>query len=81
LDTLAKTYPDRFKITYVLEKGPENYKHSGFINADLLKQEVPAPGTESFITFVCGPPPFMEAISGDKNPDKSQGTLRGYFKE
>ncbi|KAI8882765.1 hypothetical protein K501DRAFT_295053 [Backusella circina FSU 941] len=81
LDTLAKNYPDRFHITYVLEKAPENWKHAGFITADLLKQVVPGPETESFITFVCGPPPFMEAISGDKNPDKSQGTLRGYFKE
>ena len=26
---------------------------------------------------VCGPPPMMKAISGDKAPDKSQGELTG----
>ena len=26
---------------------------------------------------VCGPPPMMKAISGDKNPDKSQGEVTG----
>ena len=26
---------------------------------------------------VCGPPPMMAAISGDKNPDKSQGEVSG----
>ena len=26
---------------------------------------------------VCGPPPMMEAVSGDKNPDKSQGEVSG----
>jgi cytochrome-b5 reductase len=26
---------------------------------------------------VCGPPPMMAAISGDKAPDKSQGEVSG----
>jgi cytochrome-b5 reductase len=30
--------------------------------------------------FVCGPPGFMEAISGDKTPSKEQGVLGGVLK-
>lgn len=32
---------------------------------------------EGAMVQVCGPPPFMKAISGDKAPDKSQGELTG----
>lgn len=31
--------------------------------------------------LVCGPPPMMRAISGDKLPDKSQGPLTGLLKD
>lgn len=30
---------------------------------------------------VCGPPPMMKAISGDKAQDKSQGPLEGTLKD
>ncbi len=30
---------------------------------------------------VCGPPPLMKAISGDKAEDKSQGPLTGILKD
>ena len=30
---------------------------------------------------VCGPPPMMKAISGDKAKDKSQGPLQGVLKD
>ncbi|CAO3620696.1 unnamed protein product [Mucor hiemalis] len=82
LDGYAKEYPDRFKVHYVLEKPPQNWTGlTGYVTIDLVKDVLPKPDVESSIIFVCGPPPFMEAISGDKNPDKSQGTLRGYLKE
>lgn len=82
LDGYEKTYPDRFKVIYVLDKAPENWQGStGYITQELVKDALPKPDFESSIIFVCGPPPFMEAISGDKNPDKSQGTLRGFLKQ
>ncbi len=31
--------------------------------------------------FVCGPPPMMKAISGDKTPDYKQGPVEGVLKE
>jgi cytochrome-b5 reductase len=30
---------------------------------------------------VCGPPPMMKAMSGDKAKDKSQGELSGLLKD
>ena len=30
---------------------------------------------------VCGPPPMMKALSGDKAEDKSQGPLKGVLKD
>lgn len=30
---------------------------------------------------VCGPPPMMKALSGDKAEDKSQGPLKGILKD
>ena len=32
------------------------------------------------MVFVCGPPPFMHALSGEKAEDKSQGLLEGVLK-
>ena len=31
--------------------------------------------------FVCGPPPMMKAISGDKAPDYTQGPVGGALKD
>ncbi|KAG2205102.1 hypothetical protein INT47_002196 [Mucor saturninus] len=82
LDGYAKAYPDRFKVVYVLETAPQTWEGlTGYITRDVVEKALPQPDVESSIIFVCGPPPMMEAISGDKNPDKSQGTLRGFLKE
>ena len=81
LDNLQKEHPERFNVHYVLEKPPQGWTgHTGYVTEELAKDLLPKPDFESSIIFVCGPPPFMEAISGDKNPDKSQGTLRGFLK-
>lgn len=40
---------------------------------------MPAPAADSLVC-VCGPPGMMNAISGDKLPDKSQGPLTGMLK-
>ncbi|KAI8997828.1 hypothetical protein BDB01DRAFT_772613 [Pilobolus umbonatus] len=85
-DILFKEELDRYakegnlSVTYVLERPPVDWSgRTGYVTSDLLKTELPSPSEPSSVIFVCGPPPFMESISGDKNPDKSQGTLRGYL--
>lgn len=82
LDNYTKEYPNRFKVIYVLEKPPQDWQGlTGYVTLDVVKDALPKPDVESSIIFVCGPPPLMEVVSGDKNPDKSQGTLRGFLKE
>lgn len=38
---------------------------------EVVMEKLPPPEEGSMI-FVCGPPGFMKAVSGDKAPDKSQ---------
>ena len=33
------------------------------------------------MVFVCGPPGFMQAVSGEKGVDKTQGWVGGWLKE
>jgi cytochrome-b5 reductase len=83
LDALAKQYgPNRVKVTYVVDKPDAAWKGSkGYITRDLLSNALPQPGVDNF-TYVCGPPGFMEHVSGNKNlKDFSQGELKGLLKE
>ncbi|KAI5686128.1 NADH-cytochrome_b5_reductase (plasmid) [Leishmania braziliensis MHOM/BR/75/M2904] len=85
LNELMETYP-RFSPYFVLSKAPSDWMGGvGFVNREMIKSLMPAPNRAGDCTIlVCGPPPFMEAISGDKdfksNPP-SQGELKGYLKE
>jgi len=80
LDLLAKRHKN-FKVNYVvIEKNTSYWKGDiGFITADLVKKYLPNQSDENLI-LVCGPPPMMKAISGDKAPDYSQGELQGILK-
>lgn len=49
------------------------------MNADTLA--LIAPPAEDVLIYVCGPPGFMDLISGNKTPDKQQGPLTGLLKE
>ena len=58
-----------------MDKAPEGQKWEGgvgYLTPELAKQQLPKPSDDNLI-LVCGPPPMMKAISGDKAPDKSQG--------
>ncbi|CEP17994.1 hypothetical protein [Parasitella parasitica] len=80
LDELEKKYPANFKVHYILEQPPTGWTGSvGYVTPDLIKKYMPKPNNESSAVFVCGPTPLMEVVSGDKNPDKSQGPLKGFL--
>jgi cytochrome-b5 reductase len=87
-DVLLKDYLDElqgqysnFKVYYLVSNPSSDWKGGvGRVDRQVLQQKIPAPGPETMI-FVCGPPPMMEAISGDKAKDKSQGELTGLLKE
>jgi len=78
-DQLAGKHKN-FKVYYVLERPPTKWKEGvGFVSPDIIKRQLPPPSQDSLI-FVCGPPGMMEAISGNKAPDYSQGELKGILK-
>lgn len=82
LDALAYHYPDRLTITYCLDQPPLNgwRGYSGYITKDMILETMPAPSPEHLI-MVCGPPPMMFHLSGNKAEDKSQGELEGLLRD
>ncbi|KAG0314586.1 NADH-cytochrome b5 reductase [Dissophora globulifera] len=82
LDGYAKAHPDRFKVTYVVDKPPAGWKGpTGYINADMIKKVFPEIGKGNNKVFVCGPTPMMKVVSGDKGPNFTQGDVSGALKE
>lgn len=84
IDALAAANPDRFEVFYVLNNPPSGIMAMfnpwkggvGYVNEGICREHLPAPSDDNKV-FVCGPPPMMKALSGDKAPDKSQGDLSG----
>lgn len=83
LETLAAKHPGRVTLHYTTDKGGPGWRgRVGFITKDWLAATLPPPSAPGKnIVFVCGPPPMMAAISGNKAEDKSQGVLSGALKE
>lgn len=82
LDALAYMYP-QFSVHYVLDSPPADGSwkgKTGYINKELVQELLPEPSKDVFVG-VCGPPPMMNSLSGNKAPDKSQGELTGLLKE
>lgn len=84
LDSLMSTHK-QLTVTYVLSgPSPEWKGHTGHINLDLISRMLPPPSAtvdnDIPVIYVCGPPGMMEAISGPKAADKSQGELSGLLK-
>jgi len=76
LDRLQAKHKN-FSVHYVLEKPPAGFNGSaGFVTEDVLKKTIPPPGADTLV-YVCGPPGMMNAISGPKAKDFSQGDLSG----
>ncbi|EIE21212.1 cytochrome-b5 reductase like protein [Coccomyxa subellipsoidea C-169] len=80
IDEMAKKHSN-FKVYYVVDKPTSFFWRGGkgYITEDTVKKHLPPPSDVSLI-LVCGPPPLMKAISGDKAEDKSQGELTGTLK-
>ncbi len=81
IDGLVKRYSNRFNVTYVLSNPPVHWNgETGFVSRDMIQKYLPAPSASTLI-YVCGPPGMMNAISGNKAPDFSQGPLSGALKD
>lgn len=81
LDGLAKRHKN-FHIHYIVDKTDNKAWGGsvGYITKDLLAKLMPPPADDSLV-LVCGPPGLMNAVSGDKLPDKTQGPLSGLLKD
>ncbi|KAL6614289.1 hypothetical protein ACP70R_036559 [Stipagrostis hirtigluma subsp. patula] len=63
LDNMAKIYPDRFKIYYVLNQPPEIWNGGvGFVSKEMIQTHCPAPA-EDIQILRCGPPPMNKAMA------------------
>ncbi|KAK2736855.1 NADH-cytochrome b5 reductase [Myotisia sp. PD_48] len=82
LEALENTYPQRFRVFYLLDKPAEGWAHgTGYVSKELLKTVFPEPKTENLKIFVCGPPGLYKSVSGTKTSPKDQGELSGILKE
>eukprot|EP01119_Soliformovum_irregulare_P010032 TRINITY_DN2430_c0_g1_i1.p1 TRINITY_DN2430_c0_g1~~TRINITY_DN2430_c0_g1_i1.p1 ORF type:complete len:310 (-),score=110.84 TRINITY_DN2430_c0_g1_i1:140-958(-) len=80
IDALAKKHKN-FHVKYVLEKPPKGWKgYTGYVSEAIIKETMPS-AADGNLVMVCGPPPMMKAISGDKAPDYSQGEVDGLLKK
>ncbi|OAQ31672.1 NADH-cytochrome b5 reductase 1 [Linnemannia elongata AG-77] len=62
LDLLSQKHP-QFKVHYVLNNAPEGWTGGvGFVNADMIKEHMPAPASDIKV-LLCGPPPMISAMT------------------
>lgn len=83
LDELARKHPKRFSLYYVVEKpGWGGFFWSGgvgYVTQNILKEHMPPPDKDNLV-MVCGPPGMMDAVSGNKAKDFTQGEVSGALK-
>lgn len=62
LEVLAKSFPDRFKLQYTLDRAPANWKGcQGFVDKDMIEKYVLRDGkTDGVQVLMCGPPPMIK---------------------
>jgi cytochrome-b5 reductase len=79
LDALQYLYP-QFRVFYVVDKPSDSWTgYSGFITREMIQETMPVP-SDDHLVCVCGPPPMMYHVSGDRAADKTQGELQGLLK-
>lgn len=61
LDTFARRYPKNFKVYYLLDHPPADWKFGkGHVTKELMEEMLPAPSLDSKV-FLCGPPGMVNA--------------------
>jgi len=80
IDSWVAKYPGRFKVYYTVDKAPETWTGGkGYVTDKVITEKIGKP-SDDVLVLVCGPPPMMKAISGDKTPDYQQGEVSGVLK-
>ncbi|KAJ7999909.1 hypothetical protein DPEC_G00199300 [Dallia pectoralis] len=69
LEEIQAREPDRFKLWFTVDQAPDGWDYSkGFINADMIKEHLPAPSDDNLV-LMCGPPPMIQ-FACNPNLDK-----------
>jgi cytochrome-b5 reductase len=87
IDSLAASSKGQLKVLYVVDKNETNdanIKHVGYVTADFLSSVLPAPSSDALV-YVCGPPPMLKSVAGNKKFEKgkppAQGEVGGILKD
>lgn len=65
LDNYAVSFPNRFRVKYVLSHPDPTWKgDKGFVNADLIKKSFPGSDEKNKV-LLCGPPPMINAMKSN----------------
>ncbi|KAI9923074.1 hypothetical protein PsorP6_000255 [Peronosclerospora sorghi] len=80
VEAMMYLYP-QFTVVHVLSNPSAEWQGlTGFVSKEMLEKYMPQPSDDNLVC-VCGPPPMMYHVSGDKAKDRSQGELQGLLKE
>lgn len=89
LDALQEAH-DHFTVYYMVDSIPNddsslNRKDSygiGYVTKEVVAKWMPGPAhKDDALILVCGPPPMMKAVSGNKVSPQEQGPLQGILKD
>jgi cytochrome-b5 reductase len=62
LEELARKYPEKFELKFVVEKPSTSWSGKvGFITDAMIREFCPSPAKDIKI-FICGPPPMVSAM-------------------
>ena len=65
LDTLAQQHPDRFKVTYALQRPPLGWEGEvGYVSHAMVARTMPQPGVGRVLVALSGPDRMMAAVGG-----------------
>eukprot|EP01056_Protomagalhaensia_sp_Gyna25_P000283 Protomagalhaensia_sp_Gyna_25__282@NODE_1132_length_2155_cov_111_949905_g307_i3_p1_GENE_NODE_1132_length_2155_cov_111_949905_g307_i3NODE_1132_length_2155_cov_111_949905_g307_i3_p1_ORF_typecomplete_len254_score29_52NAD_binding_1/PF00175_21/1e28FAD_binding_6/PF00970_24/2_9e14NAD_binding_6/PF08030_12/3_6e10_NODE_1132_length_2155_cov_111_949905_g307_i33631124 len=79
---MAKNHPKRFHLHLVVSEPSSSWQGiAGKIHRSMIAHYLHSPQEPKSIIMVCGPPSMMEDLAGRKNPDRTQGPLKGVLKE
>ncbi|KAL4172034.1 hypothetical protein KRP22_007209 [Phytophthora ramorum] len=80
VEAMMYLYP-QISVVHVLSNPSAEWKGlTGFVSKEMVEKYMPEP-SDDHLVCVCGPPPMMYHVSGDKAKDRSQGELQGLLKD
>jgi len=79
-DSLQEKFPHKFRVYYIINNPHLHWPgFSGLITEEILYKIMPPPSSNCLIC-VCGPPPMIQAVCGEKKSIQDQGPLIGQLK-